>query len=218
VINPLRKLSLDKTPPADFEPTGTLRWDATLTDMADYFGSDKGSIKHNYTDRYDRLLCGWRQEPMTLLEIGVACGASLKMWSRYFPYGKITGVDIRPECASLCQGYPNVEIVIADATKEAVPGMFDVVVDDGSHIAGHIVKAFKLHWPKVKTGGVYCIEDLRCTHNPNYTVPFPVDQADKDRAPFMAMLDALMRNCDMGGEVESVQCWRELIAIKKRAA
>jgi hypothetical protein len=214
----LRKLSLDKTPPTDYEPTGPLRWDADLTQTADYFGSDKGSLKHNYTQRYERLLSEWNSEPVALLEIGVACGASLKMWSRHFPYGKITGVDIRPECASLCQGYPNINIVIADATKEAVPGMFDVVVDDGSHIAGHIVKSFRLHWPKVRPGGVYVIEDLRCTHNPNYTVPFPVDAADKDRAPLVAMIDALMRNCDDGGEVESVQHWRELMAIKKRRA
>jgi hypothetical protein len=45
----LAKLSLDKTPPTDFEPAGTLRWDASLTDMADFFGSDKGTLKHNYT-------------------------------------------------------------------------------------------------------------------------------------------------------------------------
>jgi hypothetical protein len=213
---PLRKLSLDKTPPQDYDPTGPLRWDADLTQMADYFGSDKGAIKHNYTKHYESLLAPWRHEPMALLEIGVACGASLKMWSRYFAYGKITGVDIRPECASLCQGYPNVSILIADATKEATPGTFDIVVDDGSHLAGHIVKAFKLHWPKVKAGGVYCIEDLRCTSNPNYRVPFPVEQADYDRAPFTQMVDKLMQNCAEAGEVESVQQWGELIAVRKR--
>jgi hypothetical protein len=212
----LRALSLDRTPPQDYDPPGTLRWDADLTEIADYFGSDKGALKHNYTPHYERLLGHLRQEPVNLLEIGVACGASLKMWSRFFPYAKIKGVDIRPECQMLCGGYPNVEIYIADATKEAVPGQYDVVIDDGSHLPGHIVKSFKLYWPLVKAGGWYFIEDLRCTHSPGYSVPFPHDVADKDRAPLVQMIDALLRNADVGGEVDGIQYWRELMAVKKR--
>jgi hypothetical protein len=212
----LRSLSLDRTPPQDYDPPGALRWDAGLTEIADYFGSDKGSLKHNYTPHYERLLGHLRQEPINLLEIGVACGASLKMWSRFFPYAKIKGVDIRPECQALCGGYPNVEIYIADATKEAVPGQYDVVIDDGSHLPGHIVKSFKLYWPLVKAGGWYFIEDLRCTHSPGYSVPFPHDVADKDRAPLVQMIDALLRNADVGGEVDGIQYWRELMAVRKR--
>jgi trans-aconitate methyltransferase len=212
----LRALSLDRTPPQDYDPPGTLRWDADLTEIADFFGSDKGALKHNYTPHYERLLGHLRQEPVNLLEIGVACGASLKMWSRFFPYAKIKGVDIRPECQALCGGYPNVEIYIADATKEAVPGQYDVVIDDGSHLPGHIVKSFKLYWPLVRSKGFYFVEDLRCTHNPSYTVPFEFDQADKDRTPFMLMVDSLLRNCDDAGEVASVRFYQELMIVEKR--
>ena len=67
----LRSLSLDRTPPQDYDPPGTLRWDADLTEIADYFGSDKGSLKHSYTPHYERLLGHLRQEPVNLLEIGV---------------------------------------------------------------------------------------------------------------------------------------------------
>jgi hypothetical protein len=212
----LAKLSLDSTPPADYEPAGTLRWDASLTDMADFFGSDKGTLKHNYTPIYEQHLAKIKSEPVRLLEIGVACGASLKMWSRYFPYGRITGVDIRPECAELCKGYPNIDIKIADATKEAFIGEWDVVIDDGSHIAGHISKAFDLQWPWLKSGGLYFIEDLICTYWPAYTVPFPVDEADKDRGKLMKLIDRLLRRCDMGGDVASVSFTRELCVVEKR--
>lgn len=211
----LRALSLDRTPPSDYEP-GPIGNDAALTALANHFGSDKGSLKHGYTAHYERLLGGLRADPVNLLEIGVACGASLKMWSRYFPYGRITGMDIRSECGALCGGYENVAIVIADATKTVIGGQFDVIVDDGSHLPGHIVKSFKLYWPKVRSGGWYFIEDLRCTHNPSYSIPFPHDAADKDRTPLVQMIDALLMNCDDGGEVESVQCWRELMAVRKR--
>jgi hypothetical protein len=212
----LAKLSLDKTAPQDYEPAGTLRWDASLTDMADFFGSDKGTLKHNYTPVYEQHLAKLKSEPINLLEIGVACGASLKMWSRYFPYGRITGVDIRPECAELCQGYQNVAIKIADATKETFIGEWSVIIDDGSHIAGHIVKAFDRQWPWLKSGGLYFIEDLLCTYHPGYSVPFPVDEADKDRSLLMNLIDRLLRRCDMGGDVASVSFTRELMVVEKR--
>lgn len=213
---PLRKLSLDKTPVQDYEPEGALSRDATLTDMADFFGSDKGAIKHNYTPVYERHLAKWKSEPINLLEIGVACGASLKMWSRYFPYAKVTGVDLRPECKELCSGYPNVSIQIADATKETIFGSWDVIVDDGSHIAGHIVRAFERQWPWLKAGGLYIIEDLRCTYHPAYTVPFPVDEADKDRSLLMGLFDRLLRRCDTGGDVAAMSFTREMAIIEKR--
>jgi hypothetical protein len=212
----LRALSLDSTAPYDYEPQGTLRWDASLTDMADFFGSDKGTLKHNYTPVYEAHLAKLKSEPINLLEIGVACGASLKMWSRYFPYGRITGVDIRPECADLCKGYPNIEIKIADATKAPLLGDWDVIVDDGSHISGHIVKAFDRQWPWLNKGGFYFIEDLRCTYSPNYSVPFPVDEADKDRSLLMNLIDRLMRRCDAGGDVKAIHYTPELIVVEKK--
>lgn len=216
----LRALSLDRTPPADYEPAGSLADNATLTEIADHYGTDKGTLKHNYTPIYDALLSKWRDKPIRLLEIGVACGASLKMWSRYFPEGLITGIDIRPECRALCSGYPNIEVVVADATRNRVncrwPGeSYRVIIDDGSHIAGHIVRAFNLYWPLLTPGGLYFIEDLRCTHNPNYSVPFEVDPADRDRGVLMNLIDSLLRRCDSGGDVASVKFYRELCVVEK---
>jgi hypothetical protein len=210
------QLSLDKTPPHDFEPAGSLRWDASLTDMADFFGSDKGSLDHNYTPIYEQHIAHLKNEPVNLLEIGVACGASLKMWSRYFPYGKITGLDIRPECAGLCQGYPNISIKIADATKDRQFGSWDVIIDDGSHLPGHIVKSFLLNWPWLKSGGKYFIEDLRCTHGDGYVCRFPHDVEDRDRGVLMKHIDDLLRRCDRGGDVKSVAFTQEMCVVEKR--
>lgn len=212
----LRALSLDRTTPHDYEPQTLLPWDADLTAMADHFGSDKGTIKHGYTKHYEELLCDRRQYPIELLEIGVACGASLKMWSSYFPFGTITGVDIRPECKALCRDYKDVRIVIADATVTPIPGRYDVIVDDGSHLPGQIVKAFALHWPWLLSRGLYCIEDLACTHNPNYSVPFPHDAKDKDRGSFINLVDQLLRLCDKGEEVASVRFYPQLAVIEKK--
>jgi RHS repeat-associated protein len=65
----------------------------TLDEIGLKFGTDKSSIYHNYLPFYER----YRNEPMKLLEIGVAGGASLAMWTEYFPNSAIVGADIDPE-------------------------------------------------------------------------------------------------------------------------
>ena len=66
----------------------------TLDELALLYGTDKSSLDHNYTETYDRLFHSLRNAQITLLEIGVSSGASLKMWLDYFPLAHIVGFDI----------------------------------------------------------------------------------------------------------------------------
>lgn len=190
----------------------------TLTQLADHYKTDKGNIKHRYTEIYDRYLGALRDKPINLLEIGVANGCSLKMWSDYFPAAKITGMDIRPECASLCKGFPRISIIVGNAAKVAAAGPFDVIVDDGSHISQDIVETFFLQWPKVRKGGFYFIEDLKPTYNPSIWPFFPhYEKSRFNRGHFMGLVDFLMQNADrkQGSEIEFLNYSRELLAIRK---
>lgn len=65
-----------------------------LRKLAKKHGTDKSV--HGYCPHYERRFAGWRHKPITLLEIGVDAGASMRMWRDYFPNAKITGVDINP--------------------------------------------------------------------------------------------------------------------------
>src|SRR3546814_4791681 len=114
-----RIYSLDTTPPVDYEPSEVIDYArASLTELADHFKTDKGSIKHRYTEVYEKYLGPLRQKPgVKLLEIGVACGSSLKTWSRYFSDAEIIGADIRPDCSQLCRSYPNIRIEIGKDRK-----------------------------------------------------------------------------------------------------
>lgn len=220
-----RSYSLDTTPPQDYEPDDRL-WSAMgLTELADHFMSDKGTIKHNYTQIYERYLKDYRVdvyqsaiwEPVALLEIGVACGASLKMWSRYLPQAKITGVDINPLCANLCKDYENINIVIADATQTQISGNWDIIIDDGSHTAKDMVAAVNLHWPLLKEGGYYIIEDTGCTlPGRNYRRPSRLE-GTAERAYYRQLIDGFLMPCDSGADVEFVHCHRECVIVKKRA-
>src|SRR5437588_5742537 len=92
----------------------------SLTALANKYGSDKGTLgpsaswpAHNYTDIYEAYLWSRRNEPITLLEIGLGVtgeawradiahgrnqdgGGSVKMWQDYFPKARIVGADINP--------------------------------------------------------------------------------------------------------------------------
>jgi cyclopropane fatty-acyl-phospholipid synthase-like methyltransferase len=215
-----RLWSLDATPPADYEPPHPIDYaNASLTEIADHFKTDKGSIKHRYTEVYERYLAPLRRRAgVALLEIGVACGASLKMWSKYFSDARVVGVDVRDGCAGLCRNYPGISIRIADARALRQPESFDVVIDDGSHISADIVDIYRTNWPSLVPGGVYFIEDLKCTHNPLYPKQTAMRAAPErfERRHFVEFINRLLVEMDWGrGEVESLHFLRELAMIRK---
>ncbi|HVZ46676.1 MAG TPA: class I SAM-dependent methyltransferase [Ramlibacter sp.] len=218
--SPDRIYSLDTTPPIDYEPGFDIDYaSATLTDIADHYKTDKGSIKHRYTLVYEQYFEGMRGAPIDLMEIGVACGSSLKTWAKYFSRSRVVGVDIRDACKSLCKGWPQIEIMIADATALDTQRMFDVIIDDGSHVSLDIVQAFAHLWPRVKPGGYYVIEDLRCTHDAHYQrmFTFPKDPAAFDRSHFAQFADAALRDMDNGeGDIDFMHFWRQMCFVRKR--
>ena len=169
IAKPPQLLWWDGTNPYDYEPDrATIDLSTGLTQLADVFGSDKGSLgnAHAYTNVYERIITP--SNTTALCEIGVACGASLKMWSTYLPDARILGLDVREECKQLCKDYVNVEIVIDNVLDLRYDHDFDVVIDDSSHIAEDIAKFFEHCWSWVKDGGLYIVEDLACTYSQEY--------------------------------------------------
>jgi len=127
--------------------------------------TDKGTI-HSYISIYETLLLPYRNVPdLHLLEIGIAQGYSLVLWSQYFSNAQIDGVDIRPELiAPEIYGLDRISIFIGDATTEDFVARnlnsYDVIIDDGSHQAKDQIQSFHLLYPRLRPGGLYVIEDL----------------------------------------------------------
>ena len=128
-----------------------------LCELATKFGTDKGPGGHNYTPYYHRHFGGWQPQPISLLEIGVYQGASLRMWEHYFPQGTILGVDIDPNAAVHTA---RAKTVVCDIKDYEPDRTFDLIIDDGSHAPDDIVAAGKRLWPSLRFGGWYVIEDL----------------------------------------------------------
>lgn len=217
---------LDTVAPEEYLPeTGEVNLtELNLTALADLFGSDKGTIKHRYTHVYERLinhLCiqfDRRTARLRVIEAGVACGASLHMWSHYLPKSDIVGYDVRPECAELCRSRGNVEIHIGNPITVTEPWDCDLFIDDASHIAEDIVAMFRNCWDWVLPGGYYVIEDLRCTYNEAYLNQYRAHfdpQAVNDRRAVLVLMDELMRVCDIGGAIEHMEYHPQMLVIKK---
>jgi len=161
----------------------------SLTELANQYGSDKGTIgpspdcdAHNYTDIYEAYLQSQRHSPINILEIGLgvlgdrwdarivqgrnAGGASLKMWYDYFPQAAIFGLDIN-SCPYLDND--RIKTFVADQSNvsdlesfvKATNGIeFDFIIDDGSHRPDHQQISLGFFFKKLRSGGVYFIEDL----------------------------------------------------------
>ena len=217
---------LDTVTPEEYRPEiGEVDLsELSLTGLADLYGSDKGSIKHNYTKVYEELIeeliYTRKSHELKIVEFGVACGASLWMWSKYLPQATILGYDIRPECEGLCKELDNVSIVIGNPAERRITSKFDFIIDDASHIAEEIVATFKNCWDWTAPGGYYVIEDLGCTYSPAYTQQFRQHfdaTAKNDRSNFVALVDALMKVCDEKGSVAEFHYYPQLLVIKRKA-
>lgn len=149
----------------------------TLTDLARQFGTDK-FFRHSYMPHYEALL--GKRKVKRLLEVGIGYrdlmqpflpegveyihGASLKMWSTYWPEAEIWGCDIR-EDTLINEG--NIRSVVCDQSSPAslmslvreTSGQWDVVVDDGSHNPSHQALTASILLPHLAKGGIMITED-----------------------------------------------------------
>ena len=150
---------------------------ATLDEIAILEGTDKSTVEHGYTRHYEPAFERFRDEPIELLEIGVANGSSLRMWEKFFSRATLIGVDIIPGCVRCAGGRKHVEIGSQDDVvflqKLVEKYHPKIIIDDGSHQADHIRLTIEQLFPALLPGGCYVIEDLHFHNHPtDRDVPF----------------------------------------------
>lgn len=151
-------------------------------------GADKClKILHSYSPAYNEIFKDHRQEIKSLLEIGVgskavmkgivgdayAPGASLRSWKEYFPNAEIFGIDydssvlFQEERISCFYGDQSSVESLNEAIKKIKNFtrdenfLFDVIIDDGSHVKNHMVLTYNFLKQFLKPGGLYIIEDIK---------------------------------------------------------
>lgn len=133
---------------------------------------EKHSTKwDNYFDIYDEHLNKYIGKNPNVLEIGVAGGGSLEMWSKFFENGQIFGIDIEQECLTYQYQEKNIHISIGDQSSPEFwdfylkdKGLFDVIVDDGSHVNEHQVITLLKVFPHLNDGGTIIFEDTHTSY------------------------------------------------------
>lgn len=148
----------------------------TLDELADEFDSDKSTkssheCRHGYAPIYDKLLSKWRNEPISLLEIGVCMegtfgGQSVGMWEAYFEKAQIYTFDIvdmsrlKNDRVDFFRGDQSKRTDFENMMKSFNVPFFDFILEDGSHVYEHQMISIGSLFKSVKPGGYYILEDI----------------------------------------------------------
>jgi len=150
-----------------------------LIKLATIYGTDKWGT-HFYASHYTKHFNKLRNKKLKILEIGVGGytntkkgGESLRMWKRYFPKSMIYSIDIydksilQEKRIKIFQGSQADKVFLKDIYNQI--GSLDIIIDDGSHIADHVLTSFKTLFPLLKEGGIYVVEDIQTSYWPSFT-------------------------------------------------
>jgi len=171
---------------------------------------------------YGEALADLRSQPVSLLELGIATGASLLMWRDYFPKGLVTGVDWAvPEIAdrariAMYAGAQDDLAVLDLAGSERGP--FDVIVDDCAHLGATAEASFwHLFCHHLRPGGIYAIEDWGTGYWPDWPdgAVFERDHA----AGMVGFIKSLVDECGRGvSDVDRIVLVPGLVLVTKGPA
>lgn len=111
-----------------------------------------------------------------VLEVGTFKGGFLDWLTDIFPSLTVFGadIDINEDINELVARKPQIKIYKADQKNNndlalIAPGeTFDVIIDDGSHIANLTKNTFDNLFPRLRSGGFYIIEDFVAGYWPQY--------------------------------------------------
>lgn len=200
-----------------------------LTELANKYQTDKGTTTepaHGYTEIYHQYLLPLRGSANKILEIGIAGGASLRMWREYFPHATVFGID-HNEAYVNAVNPPMIQTCFGEATdprywkrfEDCWGKDFDLIIDDGGHYTDQIVKGFDGAWPLLRSGGLYFIEDLHQIYHQEHSPYTALDWLDKhitrDRVDERGKYQSAKR-VEPACDVEFIHRYKSLAIMKKR--
>ena len=202
-----------------------------LKKIGHLYQTDK--IDHGYLEIYENYFNKLQNKNLTILEIGIADGKSLLMWSDYFKNSKIIGIDIHKinleekklnrKNIFIHQGSQSDKKFIDEIIKEYTE--FDIIIDDGSHLAKDVKKSFELLFPSLKENGLYVIEDIQTSYNHFFGGnPFDLKYSNSHMNFFKQLTDSLNYQeianpfyieKKYDGKITNISFYHNMVFIKK---
>lgn len=144
-----------------------------------------------YLPAYEELLAPLRDQPISLLELGIWTGDSLEMWRDCLPQATVVGVDLQPpdldlgERVVIARGDQSDGAFLHGLRAAHAPGGFDVIIDDASHLGQLTARSLQhLYSEHLKPGGLYVIEDWGTGYLPSWpdgaSIGAPLDVENLD--------------------------------------
>lgn len=165
----------------------------TLAEIGFKHQTDK-AITHLYMNNYERYFGDIRGDELTILELGVAGGASIATWREYFPNAKVYGIDNNPACAGegiYIGSQIDVEFLARVISEIGLP---DIIIDDASHYGPFTIKTFGVLFPFVRPNGWYVVEDTHCFYDKTYG-----EAPDDGNSAVFNFFTSLARDVDVAG-------------------
>ena len=165
IDNPLSNVWLEKKYLCTYNKIRNMKYAGELGKLAIEFNCDKHS-RHNYCEFYEKIFKEYKNKPISLLELGVLRGASIRMWRKWFAEAELYGVDNGTDGQPPQIELPLTTIVKADVQNISICDalkwkQFDIIIDDADHHPYSQLKTAWNIWPLLKDEGIYVIEDVQ---------------------------------------------------------
>ena len=128
----------------------------------------------HYFDIYEENFSKYKKRKITILEIGIAKGGSLRMWKNYFSSeSTIVGIDINPECKKFEKD--NIKTYIGNQADVNFLGSVikdigkpDIIIDDGGHTSNQQILSFNYLFGHLNDKGTYLVEDTHTSYHSDF--------------------------------------------------
>lgn len=124
-----------------------------------YYPTDKDT-HHNYLQTYSELFQIYEKEPITLLEVGVYKGGSLRLFEDYFINATIIGYDIKDWGDINCTRATRIIKNFSEVSAAELPNNITIAIEDGAHDLNSQIEFVQKVRPKMVKEGIMVIEDI----------------------------------------------------------
>ena len=147
-----------------------------LCSLGAHFGTDKTPYsknahhRHPYSAVYDLLFSAMRNSLIVVGEVGILDNASMHMWRAYFSKALLFGFEYAQEKIdkAISDNLDNTFYFQTDVSNashlksslKATSMMFDVLIDDSTHLFEHQIIFIDVAIDFVKPGGLIIVEDI----------------------------------------------------------
>ena len=167
----------------------------------------------HYFDIYEENFSKFKKRKITILEIGIAKGGSLRMWKNYFSSDStIVGIDINPECKKFEKD--NIKTYIGNQTDVNFLGSVikdigkpDIIIDDGGHTSSQQIISFNYLFGHLNDKGIYLVEDTHASYHSDF-------QDRQDGFTFMDYVKSLPDKLNLWYQYHDYQIYKKEIKEK----